>query len=144
MVYSYEYPRPMVAVDILVLRKFNESSFILLIKRLNQPYVDQWAMPGGFVDKDESLIDAANRELFEETGLNGLKLRQFKAFGDPGRDPRGHSVSIVFIAEIEAELIELKAGDDAKDAEWFNINNLPPLAFDHELIIEKALKSVRL
>jgi len=142
MAYTYEYPRPMVTTDIVVFNKINNSFYILLIKRLNNPYRDSWALPGGFVDKDEPLLDAANRELHEETGLQNLNLEQFYAYGNPGRDPRGHCVSIVYTTIISEKDILIKAGDDAKDAKWFNINSLPILAFDHQTIISQAIKKL--
>ena len=100
MTYSYDYPRPMVTTDIVVFNTINNTTSILLIKRLNDPYKDCWALPGGFVDKDEPLLDAANRELEEETGLKNQQLEQFYTFGDPNRDPRGHTVSVVFTTQI--------------------------------------------
>ncbi len=144
MTYTYEYPRPMVTTDIAVFNKNNDTISILLIKRLNNPYCNFWALPGGFVDKDEPLINAANRELYEETSLQNLNLQQFYAYGNPGRDPRGHCVSVVYTAIISGNDIPVKAGDDAKDAQWFNINSLPSLAFDHQEIIFEAIKKLLL
>jgi 8-oxo-dGTP diphosphatase len=133
--YCYNYPRPSVTVDIIVENRYNNSKHILLIKRKNNPFKNSWALPGGFVDKDEALLDAAIRELEEETGICNVNLKQFHTFGNPGRDPRGHCVSIVYYTKIENRDIRMQAGDDAKDAKWFDINKLPTLAFDHSEII---------
>ncbi len=137
--YKYEYPRPMVTTDIVVFNKKDNGVFILLIKRKNEPFKDKWALPGGFVDEYEPLIHAAQRELEEETGLRIFDLSQFFAYGDPGRDPRGHTISVVYTAIIEGETPVANAGDDAKEAKWFNIKKLPELAFDHRIIVKDAV-----
>lgn len=137
--YTYKYPRPALTVDIIVIRETNQKKEILLIQRLNLPFKDQWALPGGFVDMDETLEQAAVRELEEETGLTDISLKQFKAYSEPGRDPRGHTISVVFTGLLTVDS-RVKAGDDAKSASWFNVDNLPLLAFDHSQIIGEALK----
>lgn len=139
---TYDYPRPMVTTDIIVFNTINKSTLILLIKRLYEPFKNSWALPGGFVDKDEPLLDAANRELEEETGLRNLQLEQFYTFGNPGRDPRGHTISVVFTSQISNGKVSAKAGDDAKEVQWFNVDNLPSLAFDHKEIILQAIKKL--
>lgn len=135
MSYTYLYPRPSVTTDIIVYNQ--QENAILLIKRGNEPFKDQWALPGGFVDENEPLILAAKRELHEETDIEGLELIQFAAYGDPGRDPRGHCVSIVFyhIHSGKNQLIAT-AGDDAKECASFDLNDLPKLAFDHQNIMD--------
>lgn len=125
-----------VTVDILVIN--NETEEILLIKRLNEPFKDCWALPGGFVDENEDLEAAAHRELKEETNLEVEELYQIGAFGTPGRDPRGHMISIAYLG-YSNDTENIKAMDDAKELKWFNINNLPKLAFDHREIIEMAI-----
>ena len=115
---------------------------VLLIKRGGEPFRGLWALPGGFVDKDEALEHAAERELREETGLAGIHLEQIGAFGDPGRDPRGHTVSIAFAAVVERERTELKAGDDAADARWWSATRPPRLAFDHSKILSAAMEKM--
>lgn len=125
-----------VTVDILVIN--NETEEILLIKRLNEPFKDCWALPGGFVDENEDLEDAAHRELKEETNLELEELYQIGAFGTPGRDPRGHMVSVAYLG-YKNDIDDAKAMDDAKELKWFKINNLPKLAFDHKEIIELAI-----
>ncbi len=138
MVYTYEYPRPMLCVDMVILKKVEETANILLIKRGHEPYQDHWALPGGFIEMEEDLIESAYRELEEETSITNVELQQLKTYGKPGRDPRGRTVSVVFGGFLEAEQ-EAQAGDDAKEAEWFSIDKLPPLAFDHDLIVEESL-----
>lgn len=137
MVFTYPYPRPSVTVDIILCHKANHITSFLLIKRKNDPYKDMWALPGGFVDEYESLLKAAQRELFEETMVKTTSLKQFRAYGDKGRDPRGHTISIVFYEFIAGVKPIAQANDDAKELQWFNLNDLPPLAFDHKQIIEE-------
>ncbi len=140
MSYTYKYPRPAVTVDCLLYKLLPETQ-ILLIERKFPPYENQWALPGGFVNMDEDLKEAAYRELKEETGLEGLNLSQLKTFGKPGRDPRGHVISIVFWGE-HTNTSKAVAGDDAKSAEWFPLKHLPKLAFDHDEIINFAIKNI--
>ena len=137
--YTYKYPRPALTVDIIITRNVSSGIEILLIQRLNPPFKDHWALPGGFVDMYETLEQAAARELVEETGLTSINIKQFRAYSEPGRDPRGHTISVVFTGSLTDYSI-VKAGDDAKSANWFNIDNLPSLAFDHNEIISEALK----
>lgn len=132
----YDYPRPALTVDV-VLATREDTPRVLLIKRKHAPDQDCWALPGGFVNENERLGDAAARELVEETNVHVIEMEQLLAAGDPGRDPRGWTVSIVYLARVD-ECIEATASDDAKDAAWFRIDDLPPLAFDHAMILEKA------
>jgi 8-oxo-dGTP diphosphatase len=137
MSYTYNFPRPSVTVDIVIFRLSDNNPEVLLIKRGNEPYKGQWALPGGFVDKDESLEHAAARELEEETALKGILLTQMHTFGSPGRDPRGHTVSIVYVGYLP-EGATAKPGDDAIEADWFSPGDLPPMAFDHNMVVEMA------
>jgi 8-oxo-dGTP diphosphatase len=137
---TYEYPRPMVTVDCIVTTHLNQGIHVLLICRANEPFRRMWALPGGFVDQDEDLPDAARRELKEETGIDCQTLKQFRTYGTPGRDPRGHTISVVYVSNIHS--IETKAGDDAEKADWFNMNNLPEMAFDHRQIVEEYLQTL--
>ena len=132
---TYKYPRPALTVDAIVFRKTSKTE-VLLIQRGNEPFKNLWAFPGGFVDMDETVEQAAVRELFEETGIKGIELKQFYTFSAINRDPRHRTVSVVFVGFTEKN-IEPKAGDDAKNAKWFELDNLPELAFDHAEILEK-------
>ncbi len=143
MPFTYEYPRPMVTVDIIFINIVKNK--ILLIERGREPYKNYWALPGGFVDMDEELEDAAYRELKEETNVDNISLSQFKTYGTLGRDPRGRTISIIYYAITEKDGITAKAGDDAAKAEWFDIKSLPKLiAFDHRDIINDFICSKRL
>ena len=142
MSYSYSYPRPMVTVDILLIDKEGDHAEILLIERLNDPFKNHWALPGGFVDENEALLEAAKRELKEETAVENIELQQFYTFGDPGRDPRGHCISTVYYAFVDKQSVNIKAGDDAKNAAWFKISDLPDLAFDHKEVVNKAKNQI--
>lgn len=138
MSYTYKYQRPALTVDAIVLRK-NINIEVLLIQRGQPPFENKWAFPGGFVDMEETVEYAVERELLEETGLTGIKLKQFYTFSALDRDPRHRTISVAFVG-IAVSDIEPKAGDDAKNAKWFNVDNLPELAFDHKEIMEKVLK----
>lgn len=116
---------------------------VLLIKRLNQPYKNNWAVPGGFVEDNESLEQAVQRELEEETGVNIEYLEQLYTFGTPGRDPRGRVVSVAYFGLVKPDTYKISASSDAKEVEWFDINHLPKLAFDHQEILDVAIKRLR-
>ncbi len=140
--HCYPYPRPALTVDIVVLRPAQEPSQppqILLIRRRHAPFAGLWALPGGFADEGEAPDVAARRELSEETGLTGVGQRQIGAFGAPGRDPRGWVVSIAYLVTTESDDAVPVAGDDAEDARWWSVEELPQLAFDHAAIISAAL-----
>lgn len=137
MGYTYKYPRPAVTVDIILFTNEDTPS-VLLIKRKNEPFRNKWAFPGGFLDMDETLENAAQRELQEETHLKNTNLKQFKTYSEVNRDPRGRTISTVFWAIInKAEISKAQPGDDASATKWFPINKLPELAFDHNIIISE-------
>lgn len=138
MSYTYEYPRPMVTVDVILISKKSDRK-LLLIKRKNDPYKNTWALPGGFVELNEELHEAAQRELMEETSVEIKNLNQFKTYGTLGRDPRGRTISVIYFGFIDAP-VSVKADDDAADAAWFAMNDLPELAFDHKHILDDFLK----
>ena len=141
--HSYDYPRPAVTADVVLFDAREDGLYVLLIKRLNKPFAGRWALPGGFVDKDEDLPDAAKRELEEETGITDVELKQIGAFGTPGRDPRGHTITVAFAAILNtATNATPSAGDDAAEAKWFPVKKLPELAFDHNDIIAVALELI--
>jgi 8-oxo-dGTP diphosphatase len=137
--HCYDHPRPALTVDIALFTSSGNRVEVLLIQRARDPFKGLWAFPGGFVDKDESLDQAAARELLEETSLSRIHLEQIGAFGDPGRDPRGHTVSVVFAAVLDCRVLA-QAGDDASAAAWHSARRPPELAFDHRKILSIALK----
>ncbi len=141
--YSYDYPRPMVTVDAVIFAVSDLGLDVLLIKRGKDPFAGSWALPGGFVEIDEGLDDAAARELEEETGLANIHLEQFYTFGNPGRDPRGRSISVAYIGLAGTPDSSMRAADDAAEVRWFPVDDLPELAFDHEEIIKCALARLR-
>ncbi len=140
MIYTYAYPRPAVTVDIIVLKEIENNTQILLIERKHEPFKSLWALPGGFVDIEEEIEDAAYRELNEETSVSEIQLIQYKTFGKVGRDPRGRTISIVYFGTLSNLNQKIEAGDDAKNLKWFSINELPKLAFDHQEVINDFLK----
>jgi len=126
-------------VDAVIVKKTLSNYSMLLIKRANEPFKDDWALPGGFVDQNEDLIDAAIRELLEETTIKIDHLEQIGAFGKPFRDPRHHTVSVAYFGIVPENTTAI-AADDAKEATWFPIKELPKLAFDHQEIVTLALQ----
>jgi 8-oxo-dGTP diphosphatase len=142
--YVYDWPRPMVTVDAVVFAVGPGSTKLLLIKRGHEPFKDQWAIPGGFIGMDEELDNAVARELQEETGLTAIPLEQIHTFGTVGRDPRGRQITVVYMGIIKEGLERIKAGDDAAQAQWFDINNLPSnLAFDHNDVAGFAIEKLK-
>jgi 8-oxo-dGTP diphosphatase len=138
MPYTYQYPRPALTVDCVVFGLGHPELEVLLIQRRNDPFAGRWALPGGFVDVGESPENAARRELEEETGLEAVFLEQFHTFGEPGRDPREHVVSVAHYAVVNIEETRVHAADDARQAGWFPVRRPPPLAFDHPRILRMA------
>jgi 8-oxo-dGTP diphosphatase len=132
--YTYDYPRPSVTVDIALVTRESQPR-ILLIRRKRPPFEGMWALPGGFVEMEETLEAAARRELFEETGIKETRLEQVHTFGDPGRDPRGRTISVVYMARVDVSKVKPHAGDDAADAGWHFLDRPPALAFDHKKIL---------
>lgn len=141
MTYNYPYPRPAVTVDcVLFGRDTINKTKILLIRRKNEPFKDCWALPGGFVDLQEDLLTAAQRELQEETGISNVILKQLYTFGAPYRDPRGHTISVAYFGNVNIIEHKVQAADDATEVLWHCLNALPDMAFDHDAIINKALE----
>ena len=135
--YTYKYPRPAVTTDCVVFRFEGNKLKTLLIERGNEPYKGCWAFPGGFLNMDEDAEHGALRELEEETGLKLEHIEEFGTFSTVDRDPRGRVISIAFYAI--TDLTEVKGADDAAKAQWFSIDEIPQLAFDHDIMLEKAL-----
>ncbi len=144
MSHTYEYPRPALTVDCIVFGLDAELELkIMLIKRDIPPFQGQWAIPGGFVRMEETLEQAALRELQEETGIQDVYLEQLYTFGDLGRDPRDRTVTVAYYALINLVDQKIQAATDAREAEWFPIAKIPQLAFDHEQILQKAIARLR-
>ena len=139
--FCYRYPHPAVAADCVVFGYDGNNIKLLLIQRGNYPYKLSWAFPGGFMNLNETAEQAAKRELEEETGLKNVNVRQFYTSTNVDRDPRERVISIVHYALVK--ISEVKAADDAKDAKWFSLNEIPNLAFDHDIILNKALTTLK-
>lgn len=142
MSFTYEYARPALAVDCVVFG-LDEDLQVLLIRRDIEPFQGRWALPGGFVRLDETLDEAARRELEEETGVSRLYLEQLYTFGDIGRDPRERVVSVAYYALVKLSDHRVKAATDAREAAWFSVDDLPKLAFDHDKILQVALTRLK-
>ena len=142
MKYTYEHPRPALTVDALVFREIDSVPHVLLIQRKHDPFAGKWAIPGGFMDIDETLESAVARELQEETGLQATSAEQLHTFSAVDRDPRGRTIAVAFIVTVDPDE-EPIAADDAQDSGWFAVDDLPRLAFDHDEIIKMALTRSR-
>ena len=143
-IYRYDYPRPALTVDVVIFGIQDECLQVLLIKRGEPPFKGSWALPGGFVNMDESLEEAAVRELAEETGVQSAYLEQLYTYGNPGRDPRGRTITVAYFALIPSDhTFQTQAGSDAEGAGWFPQPKLPELAFDHAEIIAYGLRRLR-
>jgi len=140
MTYTYEYPHPAVTTDVVILTVLDGALKVLLIKRGMEPFKGKWALPGGFVKIDESLDTCAARELEEEAGIKGVYLEQLYTFGSLNRDPRERVISVAYYALIPGKNVKLEAGTDADEAEWFAVDDLPSLSFDHSDILNMARK----
>lgn len=153
--YTYNYPRAALTVDAIVFVKERtptlsdknpkdgilEKSYVLLIERAREPFKNKWALPGGFIEMDETLETACKRELLEETGLNVDKMTQFRTYDAIDRDPRYRTISVVYYTQLDKKKA-VTGGDDASCAEWFSVSDLPELAFDHKQIIEEFFASL--
>ena len=143
MPYTYEYPHPAVTVDAVVFGYDDADLKVLLIQRDLGPYKGKWALPGGFVGINESLEAAARRELEEETGLTQLYLEQLYTFGEPRRDPRERVISVAYYALVKLADHAVRAASDARNVAWFPVADLPQLAFDHEEVLDVALRRLK-
>lgn len=139
--YCYKYPHPSVTTDCVIFGFDGTKLRILLIQRSIEPYKGRWAFPGGFMKMNESAEQCALRELQEETGLECAHIRQFHTFSAPQRDPRERVITIAYYALVVMQ--EVKGGDDAADARWFSLDEVPQLAFDHDQILRQAEQALR-
>lgn len=135
--FCYKYPHPAVTTDCVIFGFDGTQLNVLLVKRGGEPYLGWWAFPGGFVRMDESSEDGALRELREETQLIPEYIEQFHTYSEPDRDPRERVITIAYLALVKIQ--DVKGGDDAKEAQWFPIDKIPHLAFDHDVILRDAL-----
>ncbi|MCA9939750.1 MAG: NUDIX hydrolase [Anaerolineales bacterium] len=139
-----KYDRPSVTVDVVVFTLQGDDLKVLLVRRKYKPYAGTWAIPGGFVHMSESLDDAALRELAEETGVTDVYLEQLYTFGEPDRDPRTRVITVAYFALVPYKAITLASpGDEASETAWFSLQALPPLAFDHQKVLDYALTRLR-
>lgn len=140
-----DYPQPSVTVDLVIFTFKDEELKVLLVKRGVKPFKDQWALPGGFVRIEESLDEAAKRELKEETGVEEVYLEQLYTFGDVKRDPRGRVITVSYMALIDSSNLDIKASTDVSEVEWVSTRKIDSvdLAFDHRRIIKYALKRIK-
>ena len=136
--YTYEWPRPGLTTDVALFHIGPAQVELLLIQRKNDPYQGLWALPGGFLEEGEVLDDCARRELKEETGITVREVHPLANFSTPGRDPRGWTVTAAYIA-LTRQTLEPQGADDAAEARWFPLGDLPALAFDHDEIVARAL-----
>lgn len=143
MTFTYKYARPAVTADCVVFALDDENLKVLLIKRAQEPFQGQWALPGGFAEVGESLEHTARRELEEETGLADIFLEQLYTFSEPNRDPREHVVTVAYYALVNLAEHKIQAASDARDAAWFCIDDIPKLGFDHDQILKMALERLR-
>lgn len=138
MSFTYAHARPAVTVDCVVFGLDDADLKVLLIERDREPFAGRWALPGGFVEPDETLEQAALRELAEETGVSKLYLEQLYSFGDPGRDPRDRMITVAYYALVRRLDHAPRAASDARAVGWFPASRCPPLAFDHREIVAMA------
>jgi len=143
MPYTYEYPHPAVTVDIIIFALHEEELKVLLIQRKRDPFKEHWAIPGGFVEINEGLEEAARRELYEETGVEKVFLEQLYTFGEPKRDPRERIISVAYYSLVRLDQHNVRADSDALNAAWFSVYDLPHLAFDHDKILDMAIRRLQ-
>ncbi len=143
MPYTYDYPRAALTVDCVILGRAPSGASVLLVRRAHDPFRGSWALPGGFVEIEETLLESARRELEEETGLTRVPLQPLGVFDAVDRDPRERVISMAFYAIVDAKEHAARAGDDAVEVRWFPLDALPELAFDHARIIAAASERTR-
>lgn len=141
--YCYDYQRPAVSADSVIFGFDGEDLNVMLIERGKEPYKGRWTFPGGFLDMDETTLKCAARELNEETGIEGVELEQLGAYSGVDRDPRGRVITVAYFGFVKMSEIDPVAGDDAVNAMWFNLKDIPALAFDHDLILRTAVNRLK-
>lgn len=139
--YTYPYPRPSVTADCVIFGYDGKDLKVLLVERGIPPFKGMWAFPGGYLQMDETALECARRELKEETGMEDSYMEQFQTFSAVERDPRGRVITIAHLALVK--ISDVQAGDDAAKAQWFPVGGIPQLAFDHDMILREALKTLR-
>lgn len=141
--YTYEYPRPALATDCVIFGFDGGSLKLLLTEREKEPFKNKWALPGGFVHEKETTDECAERILKEKAGIKNVFVEQLYTFSDADRDPRERVVSVSYFALVNKHQYELVAGRDTLKAEWFEIADLPKLAFDHSKIVKMAIQRLK-
>lgn len=143
MGFTYNFPRPAVTTDTLVFREGEKCIEVLLVKRRKEPYKNFWALPGGFLEIEETPEEGARRELKEETGLAIDLLKEVGTFGEIDRDPRGRTITIAFYTFVKNHNSQLQASSDATEVRWVSIKELPEMAFDHREILTEGLLKLK-
>jgi 8-oxo-dGTP diphosphatase len=143
MKYMYDYPKPSVSADCVIFGFDGTDLSVLLIERGQEPFKGRWTFPGGFMNMDETTLQCAARELKEETGLNGMPLEQLGAFSSVDRDPRERVITVAYFSVVRISENDPVAGDDAANASWFRIADVPLLAFDHDLVLRTAIGKLK-
>ena len=138
-----QFERPSVTVDVIIFSLSDDDLKVLLVKRKHLPYAGMWAIPGGFVHLDESLEEAAARELYEETGVADVYMEQLYTFGAPNRDPRTRVITVAYFALVPQDSVTHHPGEEATETTWHSVYSLPPLAFDHAEIVDYAFTRLR-
>ena len=141
--FEYQYPHPAVTVDCIIFGFDGQNLKVMLIQRKSEPFAKKWALPGAFVNEDESLENCAERVLMKESNISGVYLEQLFTFGTPSRDPRERVISVAYMGLVKTADFELIAGNDELQIEWRDINEVQDLAFDHQQILETAIQRIR-
>jgi 8-oxo-dGTP diphosphatase len=141
--FQYQYPHPAVTVDCIIFGFDGQTLKVMLIQRKSEPFSKMWALPGAFVNEDESLENCAERVLMKECNISGVYLEQLFTFGMPSRDPRERVISVAYMGLVKTADFELIAGNDELQIEWRDIKEVQDLAFDHSQILETAIQRIR-
>jgi 8-oxo-dGTP diphosphatase len=139
----HSYQNPSLAVDLVVFGYSKQNLSVLLLNRKEEPFKDRWVLPGAFLQMEERFRDACSRVLKTKLGMDDVYLEQLYSFDEPDRDPRGRAISVAYYALVNPSKVAIAAGSMANDVSWFNINELPSLGFDHDIIFRQALQRLR-